>query len=219
MRILIGEDEDALCLQMRTALENEGHAVDVTQSGEETLFMGQSEPYDLVILDLGLPEIDGLSILKRWRKDGLDLPVLIVTARSGWSERIDGLDAGADDYVTKPFHMPELLARVRALLRRRFGLTTNVFERGTLRYELRTGLATRDGGSIDLTQLEAAVLTYLVMNMGRFVSRSEISDHIYPYDGDRDSNTIAVFINRLRAKLGPDLIRTVRGRGYMIEKS
>ncbi|MDE3079098.1 MAG: response regulator transcription factor [Paracoccaceae bacterium] len=218
MRILIGEDEEALCTQMRTALETEGHAVDVTHRGEETLFMGQSEPYDLVILDLGLPEIDGLTILKRWRRDGVDVPVLIVTARSGWSERIDGLDAGADDYVTKPFHMPELLARVRALLRRRFGQTTPVFERGGLRYEVRSGLATRDGLAVDLTQLESAVMTYLVMNMGRFVSRSEISDHIYAYDGDRDSNTIAVFINRLRAKLGSDLIRTVRGRGYMIEK-
>ena len=169
-------------------------------------------------LDIGLPNRDGISVLKRWRSDGVTLPVLILTARDGWSERVDGLDAGADDYMTKPFHMQELSARVRAMLRRVAGRTKTLFEKGNVVYDTRTNRVTVDGIPVDLTSQEAAVLAYLIHNSGRLISRTELSEHIYEYDGDRDSNTIAVFVTRLRKKLGPDLIRTVRGRGYMIDE-
>jgi len=171
----------------------------------------------MIILDIGLPIRDGTSVLKEWRSNGVATPVLILTARDGWSDRVDGLDAGADDYMTKPFHLPELAARVRATLRRSAGRTNPVFERDGMAFDTRLGRATLMGVPVDLTAQELAVLTYLVHNCGRLVSRTELSEHIYAYDGDRDSNTIAVFINRLRKKLGPDLIQTLRGRGYMIE--
>lgn len=218
MRILLAEDEDALSVQIKRVLVADGHAVDVAQDGVEAAFLGASEPYDLIILDLGLPGRDGISILKEWRSDGLDLPVLILTARGGWSEKVDGLDAGADDYMTKPFHMAELSARVRVLLRRKSGRTNPMFEHGDITIDLRTGRTMRAGVPVDLTQQEIAVLSYLAHNAGRMVSRSELSDHIYEYDGDRDSNTIAVFVARLRKKLGADLISTSRGRGYMIDE-
>ncbi len=216
MRILLAEDELALCDQIKQALTAEGHAVDVAGDGLDAAHFGETEPYDIIILDIGLPTRDGLSILKDWRRQGLDVPVLILTARDGWSEKVDGLDAGADDYMTKPFHMAELLARIRVLLRRRSGRVNPVFTRGDVTIDLRTGRTVRAGMIVELTQQEAAVLSYLAHNTGRMVSRSELSEHIYEYDGDRDSNTIAVFIARLRKKLGPDLIATTRGRGYMI---
>ncbi len=216
MRILVAEDEPALCEQIKRALTAEGHAVDHAHDGGEIAYMGATEPYDMVILDIGLPSRDGISILKEWRGAGLVYPVLILTARGSWSEKVDGLDAGADDYMTKPFHMAELSARVRVLLRRQSGRASHVFERGDVSFDLRTGRVARAGMFVDLTQQEAAVLTYLVHNAGRMISRTELSEHIYEYDGDRDSNTIAVFIARLRKKLGADLIETSRGRGYMI---
>jgi two-component system OmpR family response regulator len=171
----------------------------------------------MIILDIGLPIRDGISILKEWRATGVTTPVLILTARDGWSDRVDGLDAGADDYLTKPFHLPELAARVRAALRRSSGRTNPLFERGGVVFDTRHGRASVDGIPVDLTSQEVAVLTYLIHNAGRLISRTELSEHIYQYDGDRDSNTIAVFINRLRKKLGQDLIQTMRGRGYMID--
>ena len=217
MRILLAEDEVALCDQIRRVLAAEGRAVDVAHDGEEAAFLGATEPYDAIILDLGLPRRDGLSILKDWRSQGIDIPVLILTARDGWSQRVDGLDAGADDYLTKPFHMSELAARIRAILRRRMPSADPVFRKGSLEFDTRTGRATVEGVPVDLTQQEVAVMTYLVHNVGRMVPRTELSEHIYSYDGDRDSNTIAVFVARLRRKLGQDLIRTVRGRGYSID--
>jgi two-component system OmpR family response regulator len=217
VRILLAEDEAVLGDQIRRVLETEIGPVDVAQDGEEAAFLGATEPYDLVVLDLGLPKQDGISILKQWRTDGLDVPVLILTARDSWSQRVDGLDAGADDYMSKPFHMQELSARIRALLRRRYGQTSMIFERGPVRFDTRLGRVSVDGIPVELTQAEVAVLSYLVHNVGRLVSRTELSEHIYAYDGDRDSNTIAVFIARLRKKLGADLIRTMRGRGYMID--
>lgn len=217
MRILLAEDEPVLCDQIRRLLAAEGRIVDVTHDGEEAGFLGSTEPYDMIILDIGLPVRDGTSILKEWRSKGIDTPVLILTARDGWSDRVDGLDAGADDYMTKPFHLPELAARVRATLRRRSGRTNPLFERDGVVFDTRSGRATVDGVPVDLTAQEVAVLAYLVHNTGRLVSRTELSEHIYSYDGDRDSNTIAVFINRLRNKLGPNLIQTMRGRGYVIE--
>lgn len=216
MRILVAEDDTMLAEQLRTALTDEGHAVDVEANGEEAAFLGEAEPYDLVVLDLGLPGLDGLSVLQQWRNAGQEMPILILTARDGWSDRVQGLDTGADDYLTKPFNMPELCARVRALLRRNSGLSNPVFERDDVIFDTRSGAVTLNGMSVRLTAQELSVLSYLVHNADRMVSRSELSEHIYDYDGDRDSNTIAVFITRLRKKLGADLIETVRGRGYMI---
>lgn len=217
MRILLAEDEIALCEQISRLLKAEGRVVDVANDGEEAYFLGSTEPYDMIILDLGLPKRDGVSVLKEWRSEGVDTPVLILTARDGWSDRVDGLDAGADDYMTKPFHMPELAARVRATLRRRTGQTNPIFEKDQLTFDTRTGRALHGGIPVDLTSQEAAVLSYLIHNNGRLISRTELSEHIYEYDGDRDSNTIAVFVARLRKKLGSELIQTIRGRGYMID--
>ena len=219
MRILLAEDEPVLCDQIKKLLSAEGRIVDVAHDGEEAGFLGATEPYDMIILDIGLPIRDGTSILKEWRRKGVDTPVLILTARDGWSDRVDGLDAGADDYMTKPFHLPELAARVRATLRRKSGRTNPLFERNGVVFDTRVGRATVAGVPIELTAQEVAVLSYLVHNTGRLVSRTELSEHIYSYNGDRDSNTIAVFITRLRKKLGPELIQTMRGRGYMIEPS
>lgn len=217
MRILLAEDDNTLSDQIRSVLTSEGRAVDTASDGEEALFLGSTEPYDLAVLDLGLPARDGISVLKEWRRSNVDIPVLILTARDGWSDRVDGLDAGADDYITKPFHMPELSARIRAMLRRQAGRSKPLFQKGEIVFDSRTGHVTKDGMSVTLTAQEVSVLSYLAHNAGRYVTRSELSDHIYPYDGDRDSNTIAVFVNRLRKKLGPDLIETERGRGYKID--
>jgi two-component system OmpR family response regulator len=219
MRILLAEDEPVLCDQIRRLLSAEGRIVDIAHDGEEACFLGSTEPYDMIILDIGLPVRDGTSVLKEWRSNGIDTPVLILTARDGWSDRVDGLDAGADDYMTKPFHLPELAARVRATLRRKSGRTNPLFERDGFVFDTRAGRAFVNGVPVDLTAQEVAVLSYLIHNCGRLISRTELSEHIYSYDGDRDSNTIAVFINRLRRKLGPDLIQTTRGRGYMIVAS
>ena len=217
MRILVAEDDATLSEQIKTVLSEEGRAVDTVHNGEEALFMGTSEPYDLVVLDIGLPERDGISVLKEWRKQDVKTPVLILTARDGWSERVDGLDAGADDYMTKPFHMPELSARIRAMLRRQTGHVNPVFQRGPVVFDSRTNKVLNNGMPVSLTAQEIAVLSYLVHNAGRMVSRTELSEHIYEYDGDRDSNTIAVFVNRLRKKLGKDLITSARGQGYQID--
>ncbi|UWR02330.1 response regulator transcription factor [Ruegeria conchae] len=217
MRILLAEDEPQLCEQIKKLLGVEGRVVDVAHNGTDALHLGATEPYDMIILDIGLPERDGISVLREWRSSGVKTPVLILTARDGWSERVDGLDAGADDYMTKPFHMPELAARVRAILRRQSGQLNPVIEMGDVSLDTRNGRVSVAGIPVDLTAQEIAVLTYLAHNLGRMVSRTELSEHIYEYDGDRDSNTIAVFITRLRKKLGPDLITTVRGRGYMID--
>ncbi|KUJ76321.1 response regulator transcription factor [Ruegeria profundi] len=219
MRILLAEDEPHLCDQIKKLLNAEGRVVDVVHNGLEALHLGATEPYDMIILDIGLPERDGVSVLREWRDSGVQTPVLILTARDGWSERVDGLDAGADDYMTKPFHMSELAARVRAILRRQSGQLNPVIEMGRVTLDTRNGRVSVDGVPVDLTAQEIAVLTYLVHNTGRLISRTELSEHIYEYDGDRDSNTIAVFINRLRKKLGSDLIKTVRGRGYMIDSA
>jgi two-component system OmpR family response regulator len=216
MRVLVAEDEVALADQIRRVLALEGRAVDVVHDGEEAAFRGATEPYDLIILDIGLPKRDGISVLKEWRRQSIGVPVLLLTARAGWSDRVDGLDAGADDYLTKPFHMAELSARVRAMLRRQTGLTSPIFERGHIVFDVRRGSVMVDGMPIDLSAQELAVLTYLIHNAGRLISRTELSEHIYAYDGDRDSNTIAVFVTRLRKKLGHDFIETIRGRGYRV---
>lgn len=214
MRILIAEDEVALANQVRNALVAEGHAVDVANDGEEAHFLGETEPYDLIVLDLGLPIRDGISTLKSWRSMNINVPVIILTARDGWTDRVDGLDAGADDYLAKPFHMPELIARARALMRRTAPQKNPVFERDNVSYDSRNGRVTLNHVPINLSAQEIAVLSYLFHNANRHITQTELAEHIYEYDDDRDSNTIAVFITRLRKKLGAELIQTERGRGY-----
>lgn len=216
MRILIVEDDADLARQLKSAFKDAGYAVDVAPDGEEGHFMGDTEPYDAVILDLGLPLIDGVSVLQKWRADGKKFPVLILTARDGWSEKVAGFDAGADDYLTKPFHTEELMARLRALLRRSAGHTTDTIEVGDLMVDNRAARAFVDGMAIKLTSHEFRLLSYMASHKGRVISRTELVEHIYDQDFDRDSNTIEVFVGRLRKKIGTARIETVRGLGYRL---
>jgi two-component system OmpR family response regulator len=217
MRLLVVEDDRDLNRQMVSALETAGYAVDRAFDGEEGWFLGDTEPYDAVVLDIGLPKRDGVSILEAWRGAGRTMPVLILTARDRWSDKVLGFDAGADDYVTKPFHIEEVLARLRALLRRATGHATSELVAGPVRLDARAGRVTVNGQSVKLTSHEYRLLSYLMHHAGRIVSRSEIVDHLYEQDFDRDSNTIEVFVGRLRKKLGVDVIQTARGLGYIIE--
>ncbi len=217
MRLLVVEDDKNLNRQIVTALEQAGYAVDKAFDGEEGGYLGETEPYDAVILDLGLPKTDGASLLTNWRRAGLKTPVIILTARDRWSDKVQGFDAGADDYVVKPFHMEELVARVRALLRRATGHATSEIACGPVRLDTRSGRVIVDGNPVRLTSHEYRLLSYLMHHAGRIVSRAELTEHLYDQDFDRDSNTIEVFVGRLRKKLGVELIQTVRGLGYLIE--
>ena len=217
MRILLVEDEPMLAQQINTVLVTEGYAVDIADDGITAERLALLQPYDTIVLDMGLPGRDGMQVLRNWRAAGMRAPVLILSARDGWTERVDGLDAGADDYLTKPFHMPELCARLRAMIRRKSDRPSPVFEQGDVLFDSRINQVMRAGKGVRLTAQEMVVLAYLFHNAGRLVSRSELSQHLYHHDGERESNTIAVFINRLRKKLGDSLIDTVRGRGYMIK--
>ena len=216
MRILPVEDDRDLRRQLADALSHAGYAVDLAADGEEGQFLGETEPYDAVILDLGLPIVDGVSVLKAWRKAGKGFPVLILTARDQWSEKVAGFDAGADDYLTKPFITEELLARLRALLRRAAGHSAAMLEAGRLSVDTRAARAAVNGEPIRLTAHEYRVLSYLMHHQGRVVPRTELVEHIYDQDFDRDSNTIEVFIGRLRRKIGQDRIQTERGLGYRL---
>ncbi len=216
MRILVVEDDPDLSRQLAEALKDTGYAVDVADNGEDGHFMGDTEPYDAVILDLGLPVIDGISVLQKWRADGKTFPVLILTARDQWSEKVSGFDAGADDYLTKPFHHEELLARLRALMRRAAGHTTDSIEIGDLLVDNRAARCFVEGMPIKLTSHEFRLLSYMAMHKGRVISRTELVEHIYDQDFDRDSNTIEVFVGRLRRKIGTNRIETVRGLGYRL---
>ena len=216
MRILIVEDDPDLARQLGETLVDAGYAVDTAGDGEEGHFLGDTEPYDAVVLDLGLPLIDGVSVLQKWRSDGKKFPVIILTARDQWSEKVAGFDAGADDYLTKPFHTEELLARLRALVRRAAGHSTDTIEIGDLLVDNRAARAFVDGMPIKLTSHEFRLLAYLAMHRGRVISRTELVEHIYDQDFDRDSNTIEVFVGRLRRKIGTDRIETVRGLGYRL---
>jgi two-component system OmpR family response regulator len=216
MRILIVEDDADLSRQLKATFKDAGYAVDVANDGEEGHFLGDTEPYDAVVLDLGLPLIDGVSVLQKWRADGKTFPVLILTARDQWSEKVAGFDAGADDYLTKPFHTEELMARLRALLRRASGHTTDTIEIGDLRVDNRAARAFVDGQAIKLTSHEFRLLSYMAAHEGRVISRTELVEHIYDQDFDRDSNTIEVFVGRLRKKIGTSRIETVRGLGYRL---
>ncbi len=216
MRILVVEDDPDLSRQLKDALKDVGYAVDVALDGEEGHFLGDTEPYDAVVLDLGLPVIDGVSVLQKWRADGKKFPVLILTARDQWSEKVSGFDAGADDYLTKPFHTEELMARLRALIRRASGHTTDTIDIGELSVDNRSARAFVDGMSIKLTSHEFRLLSYMATHRDRVISRTELVEHIYDQDFDRDSNTIEVFVGRLRRKIGTDRIETVRGLGYRL---
>jgi two-component system, OmpR family, response regulator len=217
MRILLVEDDQDLQRLLKRALIDAGYVVDSATDGEEGHFLGDTEPYDAVILDLGLPKMDGVRVLQQWRKAGRTMPVLILTARDRWSDKVAGFDAGADDYLAKPFYTEELLARVRALLRRAAGFATSEIEIGPLRIDTRASRVTLDGNPVKLTSLEYRLLAYLAHHRGRVVSRTELVEHLYDQDFDRDSNTIEVFVGRLRKKLDSNLIQTVRGLGYCLD--
>jgi two-component system OmpR family response regulator len=216
MRILLVEDEPTLRAQLRQGLADAGYAVDEADNGRDAQHQGDTETFDAVVLDLGLPVLDGLSVLKRWRDAGRAMPVLILTARDNWSEKVAGIDAGADDYLSKPFHMEELLARLRALIRRANGQASPMLQCGAVALDTRSGRVTVAGSPIALTSHEFKVLSYLMHRPGSVVSRSELTEHIYAQDFDRDSNTIEVFVGRLRRKLPAELIETVRGMGYRL---
>lgn len=216
MRILVVEDDVNLNRQLKDALTDAGYVVDVAMDGEEGHFLGDTEPYDAIVLDIGLPQMDGLSVLEAWRRDGKSTPVLLLTARDRWSDKVQGIDAGADDYVAKPFHMEEVLARLRALVRRAAGHASNEIEAGPIRLDARAGRVTVDGQALKLTSHEFRLLAYLMHHKGKVISRTELTEHLYDQDFDRDSNTIEVFVGRLRKKLPPDCIETVRGLGYQI---
>lgn len=216
MRVLIVEDDKDLNRQLVTAFEEAGYAVDKAFDGEEGHFLGDTEPYDAVILDIGLPEMDGISVLESWRRENRKMPVLMLTARDRWNDKVSGIDAGADDYVTKPFHIEEVLARVRALIRRSAGHAASEISCGVVLLDTRTSKVTIDGNPIKLTSHEFRLLSYLMHHQDKILSRTELTEHLYDQDFDRDSNTIEVFVGRLRKKLGGNYIETMRGLGYRL---
>lgn len=216
MRILIVEDNQQLARQIKDSLEQELFIVDVAGDGEKGWFLGDTEAYDAVILDIGLPKLDGLSLLQKWRQSSNRVPVLILTSRDTWREKVAGLRAGADDYLAKPFEFEELLARVEALIRRSSGHASPVLSCGPVELEPVSARVTMHGAPVNLTALEYRALQYLIQKQGKVVSKSELSEHIYGQDLERDSNVIEVLINRLRSKLDPALIETRRGLGYQL---
>jgi two-component system OmpR family response regulator len=217
MRVLVVEDEALLARQLTAALRRAGYAVDHAADGERADLLGHDERYDAVVLDLGLPKVDGLTLLRRWREAGQAMPVLVLTARGSWHEKVQGIDGGADDYMAKPFRMEELLARLRALIRRSSGQSNPELRCGPLVLDPRSGKVTLEGAEVKLTGHEFRVLSYLMHHSLRVVSQSELIEHIYSQDFERDSNTVEVFIARLRRKLGPAFIETVRSLGYRIK--
>jgi len=214
MRLLVVEDDPDLSGPLVEALREAGYAVDLTQEGEEAEFLGDTEPYDAVVLDLGLPNVDGMTILERWRESGRTMPVLILTARDRWSDKVAGFDAGADDYLAKPFRVEELLARLRALIRRSSGHASPVIQIGEISIDTRSSRVTLGDKPVKLTGQEYRLLAYLAHNLGKVLSRTELTEHLYDQDFDLDSNTIEVFVGRLRRKLGAEVVETVRGLGY-----
>jgi two-component system, OmpR family, response regulator len=217
VRILVAEDEPLLLQQLAAALAEAGYAVDCARNGEDADFLGATESYDAVVLDLGLPKVDGLTLLRRWREAGITVPVLVLTARGSWHEKVLGIDLGADDYVSKPFRMEELLARLRGLIRRSSGHAAAEIRCGLVTLDSRRACVSLNGNPVKLTSHEFRVLSYLMHHHDRVVSQAELTEHIYAQSFDRDSNTVEVFIARLRRKLGASFIRTVRGLGYRVE--
>jgi len=217
MRILIVEDDHNLNRQLAQALANAGYVTDSAYDGEEGYFLGSSEPYDAVILDIGLPHLNGIEVVRRWRQMGCTIPVLILTARDRWSDKVEGIDAGADDYVTKPFHIEEVVARLRALIRRTSGHASTELSCGPLLLNTKTAQVSVEDRMIKLTSHEYRLLAYLMHHKGEIISRTQLTEHLYDQDFDRDSNTIEVFVGRLRRKIGLDLIETIRGLGYRLQ--
>jgi two-component system, OmpR family, response regulator len=216
MRILLVEDDPRIGRKVRTVLDEAGYAVDRVFDGEEAWFRGDTEDYDLAVLDLGLPKMDGLAVLKKWRAAGRDFPVLILTARGAWAERVEGIDAGADDYLAKPFAMEELLARIRALLRRAANRASSVMRVGPVTLDTRNMRVTVDDVPLSLSPLEYRCLSYFMHHAGRVIPPGELMEHLYAHDHDRDPNAVEVLMGRLRRKLGVDLIETRRGFGYFV---
>ncbi|MBD3649172.1 MAG: response regulator transcription factor [Pseudomonadales bacterium] len=217
MRLLLIEDDKALVAELLPLLQEAGYVVEATDNGNDGAFLGSEENFDVVILDLGLPGMTGLDVLKRWRDDGLVTPVLILTARDAWHERVQGLKAGADDYLGKPFHIAELLARLQAIGRRQAGCATNLITHGGITLDTDgQKLRLADGSRVDLTRIEFRLLRYLMMNPARIISKTELSEHIYEQEQLKDSNVIEVYVNRLRRLLGKNFIETRRGQGYRL---
>jgi two-component system OmpR family response regulator len=216
MRILVVEDEPRIAADIRSGLEAANYVVDTSRDGDDAWFKGETEDYDAIVLDLGLPRLDGLTVLKRLRDAGVATPVLILTARDGWREKVDGIDAGADDYLTKPFRMEELLARLRAITRRAAGQASSVIKAGSLELDTRARTATVDGRALALSVMEYRLLSYLLLHRGRTMSQGELLDHIHAGDTDRDTNSVEALIARVRKKIGVSLIETHRGHGYRI---
>jgi two-component system OmpR family response regulator len=219
VKVLVVEDEAKIARQLAGALTDAGYAVDTAADGARADFLASTERYDAVVLDLGLPRVDGLTLLRRWREAGNAVPVVVLTARGSWHEKVQGIDSGADDYVSKPFRIEEVLARLRALIRRASGQVTPELRCGGVALDPRAAKVTLDGAQVKLTSHEFRVLSYLMHHRGRVVSQGELTEHIYAQSADRDSNTVEVFIARLRRKLGASLIETVRGLGYRMEES
>jgi two-component system, OmpR family, response regulator len=216
MRVLIAEDEKTLALSLGDAVVQAGFTVDISHDGEDAWFRGSTESYAAIILDLGLPKIDGLTILRRWRGEGILTPILILSARGSWAERVDGIDSGADDYLPKPFQVREVISRLRALVRRAGGQAQSLVEIGALQLDMRTSQASINGSMIKLTALEFRLLHYLVLNVGNVVSLVSIADSLYDHDHERDVNAVEAVVSRLRRKLGPGIIENKRGFGYFI---
>ena len=215
MRLLVVEDDAALCASLEQALEHAGYAVDTADNGADAEHLGDSEPYDAVVLDLGLPRRPGLEVLKHWRARGKTMPVIILTARDTWQEKVDGFKAGADDYLAKPFHFEELVARVNAIIRRRHGEPKGGIQAADLALDEERQTVTYGGKTLELTGTEFRLLRYFMLHPGKILSKTELTQHVYDFDSDRDSNVIEVYIRRLREKLDPDVIQTRRGQGYV----
>lgn len=217
MRVLVVEDEVRIAEDIGQALGRAGYAVDLSHDGEDAWFRGETEEFDAIVLDIGLPQMDGLTVLKRWRRAGITTPVLMLTARGAWMERVEGIDAGADDYLPKPFHREEMVARLGAVLRRSGGHASPVIEAGALRLDTRRMQVENAGDPVEVSPMEFRLLRYLVHHKGRVVSQVELEDHLYGSDREPDSNAIEALVKRLRRKLGPDAIATRRGYGYVVE--
>lgn len=218
MRILVVEDEATLCEQLQQQLREQGFAVDSATDGKKALFMGNEYPFDLAIVDIGLPLLSGIEVIQQWREKGITFPILILTARDRWQQKVEGLESGADDYLVKPFHQEELLARCRALLRRASGVSQAIVQYGPITIDTSSQIVSVNNNELELTAYEYKVLEYFIMNPAKVISKTELTEHIYEQDFDRDSNVIEVFVGRLRKKLDPDNsyhpIETLRGRGY-----
>jgi DNA-binding response OmpR family regulator len=220
VRLLIVEDDASLAEQLKAELRRAGYAVDHADNGLDGEFLGDTEPYDAVVLDLGLPRRPGLEVLQNWRERGNAVPVIVLTARDAWHERVDGFKAGADDYLGKPFHVEELIARLQAVLRRRHNQANGTLKaEGLTLDEDRQCVVTEGGENISLTAIEFRLLRYFMLHPGRILSQGRLYEHVYEGDAERDSNVIEVYVNRLRGKLGKDLIRTQRGQGYVFGRS